>query len=104
MTDKVFRNPETCPCGALIPWHLFEVGDEHYSHICLCHREFAWVSPTEARNVTPGYTEVPGYTSCPCCGYDTISSDMSKPELCETCAEAGCNPEGTDPCCEGCEE
>lgn len=26
-----------------------------------------------------------GHTLCPQCGYDTISSDMSKPELCSDC-------------------
>lgn len=37
-----------------------------------------------------------GYTQCPCCGEDTMSSDMSKPELCELCEEAGCDSDGTD--------
>jgi hypothetical protein len=33
-----------------------------------------------------------GYTHCACrdCPDVTVSSDMSKPELCEACAEAGC--------------
>jgi hypothetical protein len=39
-----------------------------------------------------------GYTQCECCGDDTISSDMSKPEPCELCAEAGCSMEEGDVC------
>jgi hypothetical protein len=33
-----------------------------------------------------------GYTYCGCrdCMDTTVSSDMSKPELCEDCKEAGC--------------
>jgi hypothetical protein len=33
-----------------------------------------------------------GYTHCGCrdCMDTTVSSDMSKPELCEDCKEAGC--------------
>jgi hypothetical protein len=41
-----------------------------------------------------------GYTHCPCCGYDTVSSDMDEPELCSDCEEAGCDPDGSDPQCE----
>lgn len=40
-----------------------------------------------------------GYTSCPCCGYDTVSSDMDAPELCSDCIEAGCDPEDGDKRC-----
>lgn len=40
-----------------------------------------------------------GYTACPCCGYDTISDDMSKPELCSDCLEHGCAADGST---EGC--
>lgn len=42
-----------------------------------------------------------GYTPCACqdCMDDTVSSDVTKPELCEACAEAGCvvhdGPEST---------
>lgn len=39
-----------------------------------------------------------GYTQCPCCGDDTVSSDVTKPELCELCEEAGCEPDGSDYC------
>ena len=28
-----------------------------------------------------------GYTRCPCCDYDTVSSDMDNPELCLQCEE-----------------
>lgn len=40
-----------------------------------------------------------GYTPCACrdCMDVTISSDMSKPELCEECAEAGCANHGNLP-------
>jgi len=41
-----------------------------------------------------------GYTDCPCCGDVTVSSDVGKPELCELCEEAGCDP-GDGP--EGCQ-
>ncbi len=37
-----------------------------------------------------------GYTQCPCCGDDTVSSDMGAPELCELCTEAACEPEDDD--------
>jgi hypothetical protein len=40
-----------------------------------------------------------GYTSCPCCGYDTVSSDTSKPEQCSDCDDAGCD-EDNPLCCE----
>lgn len=35
-----------------------------------------------------------GYTHCACrdCMDTTVSSDASKPELCEACREAGCEP------------
>jgi hypothetical protein len=39
-----------------------------------------------------------GYTSCPCCGYDTISDDVTEPEMCSECEEAGC--EEDEPACE----
>lgn len=39
-----------------------------------------------------------GYTQCPCCGDDTISSDMAKPELCELCEAAGCEIPTSDDC------
>ena len=39
-----------------------------------------------------------GYTHCPCCGDDTISSDMAKPELCELCEGAGCSGGEGDTC------
>lgn len=32
-----------------------------------------------------------GYTQCPCCGYDTVSSDMAEPEFCSDCEEYGCD-------------
>jgi hypothetical protein len=32
-----------------------------------------------------------GYTLCPCCGFDTVSSDETEPELCSDCEEAGCS-------------
>lgn len=42
-----------------------------------------------------------GYTPCACrdCMDVTVSSDMSKPELCEECIEAGCSPrpDGREP-------
>ncbi len=41
-----------------------------------------------------------GYTQCPCCGYDTISSDSSKPELCSDCEEAGCEADGSEALCD----
>lgn len=41
-----------------------------------------------------------GYTLCPCCGDDTISSDMSEPELCSICEESGCSEDGLDPQCD----
>lgn len=40
-----------------------------------------------------------GYTSCPCCGYDTISSDATAPEMCSDCEEAGCEADGSEPAC-----
>lgn len=53
--------------------------------------------------VAPDDSERPhpqsGYTACPCCGYDTISSDMTTPELCGDCEEAGCDPGGEEPLC-----
>lgn len=35
-----------------------------------------------------------GYTPCACrdCMDDTMSSDMTKPELCSECSDAGCEP------------
>jgi hypothetical protein len=35
-----------------------------------------------------------GYTLCPCCGYDTISNSMARPELCSDCKAAGCTRRG----------
>lgn len=32
-----------------------------------------------------------GYTECLCCGDVTVSSDVTRPELCELCEEAGCD-------------
>lgn len=47
-----------------------------------------------------------GNTSCPCCGYDTVSDDMAQPELCSDCLDAECDPDGGDPRCEreGCDD
>lgn len=39
-----------------------------------------------------------GYTRCECCGDDTISSDVTKPEPCELCEESGCSMEAGDTC------
>jgi hypothetical protein len=36
-----------------------------------------------------------GYTSCPCCGYDTVSDDTSAPELCSNCEDEGCAEDGS---------
>lgn len=33
-----------------------------------------------------------GYTSCTCCGDDTVSADQARPELCSLCIDAGCSP------------
>lgn len=41
-----------------------------------------------------------GYTACPCCGYDTVSDDVEKPELCSDCIDAGCDADGESPCCD----
>lgn len=38
-----------------------------------------------------------GYTYCPCCGMDTVSADMSKPELCIICMESDCACDGSEP-------
>jgi len=29
-----------CPCGQPLPWHLFELVDERFSHICSCERRY----------------------------------------------------------------
>lgn len=36
-----------------------------------------------------------GYTPCACrgCFDTTVSADVRKPELCDLCAEAGCEPD-----------
>ena len=41
-----------------------------------------------------------GYTSCACptCMEITVSSDMSKPELCSDCEQAGCDGDGECRC------
>ncbi len=39
------------------------------------------------------------YTSCPCCGYDTISDDEESPELCSDCVDASCADDGCAPYC-----
>lgn len=36
-----------------------------------------------------------GYTSCPCCNMDTVSDDISEPELCSDCEDAGCAEDGS---------
>ena len=41
-----------------------------------------------------------GYVLCPCCGYDTVASDDSIPELCSECEAAGCDPNGDDSQCD----
>lgn len=40
-----------------------------------------------------------GYVLCPCCGYETVASDDTVPELCGDCEEAGCEADGSDPHC-----
>jgi short subunit dehydrogenase-like uncharacterized protein len=45
-----------------------------------------------------------GYVLCPCCGYDTIASDDTIPELCSECEEGGCDADGCDPQCDHSEE
>lgn len=51
-----------------------------------------------------------GYTNCACrdCFDITISDDMTKPELCLDCEEAGCDCDGESECCRddvyGCDE
>lgn len=40
-----------------------------------------------------------GYTYCPCCGDETVSSDMAYPELCLLCEEAECDPDANDCLC-----
>lgn len=32
-----------------------------------------------------------GYVLCPCCGYETVASDDTVPELCFACEESGCS-------------
>lgn len=41
-----------------------------------------------------------GYTACACrdCCDCAISSDVSKPELCSWCADAGCDRSGSSEC------
>lgn len=40
-----------------------------------------------------------GYVLCPCCGYDTVADDDTKPELCSDCIEHGCEEDGSEPRC-----
>jgi len=41
-----------------------------------------------------------GYTECACrdCFEIAVSNDMSKPDLCNECEEAGCSEDGDDEC------
>ncbi len=41
-----------------------------------------------------------GYIHCPCCGYDTVATDDTVPELCSECETGGCELDGSDPQCE----
>lgn len=40
-----------------------------------------------------------GYVLCPCCGFETVATDDTIPELCSDCEEHGCGSDGSDPCC-----
>lgn len=42
--SKTFKAPEGCPCGCLLPWHLFELGFDKCVHRCSCGREFGLVA------------------------------------------------------------
>ena len=34
-TKTILREPDKCPCGKSLPWHLVKlVGDTNYSHVC----------------------------------------------------------------------
>lgn len=44
----IVASPDRCKCNRELPWHLFELADEHYSHHCSCGRVYQWKSPTTA--------------------------------------------------------
>lgn len=45
--SKTFKAPEGCPCGCLLPWHLFELGIGNFQHHCSCGREFGVIGKIE---------------------------------------------------------
>jgi hypothetical protein len=73
--------------------------DDHATSLDLPHGESGLYSRADFGLPEPECGES-GYTACPCCGYDTISSDMSKPELCSDCIEAQCDADGSEPRCD----
>lgn len=42
------KAPSKCPCGSSLPWHLFEIADEKFSHHCVCGRIWKWKTDTTA--------------------------------------------------------
>lgn len=62
--------------------------------------------PNETKNTNQTLAAIKcGYVMCACCGYDTVASDTSKPTLCSSCEEAGCEIGGDGcRCFEGTEE
>lgn len=39
-----------------------------------------------------------GVADCPCCGMQTMVEDFTRPELCEDCGDADCDPTGCSSC------
>ena len=34
------KSGDPCPCGQPLPWHLFRLGLDGFSHICSCERRY----------------------------------------------------------------
>jgi len=62
MSKKLrFKQPDKCPCGADLPWHLVELTEpgDRYSHMCSCRRRFELSREVQGRLLYVGTGENP---------------------------------------------